>query len=79
MTNIVPMPGVIAPDEINVELLQFLERLIEDVKSGDVKAFIGVGLRMDGSLLEVWSEGNEVPTRIVGALELLKCSYIKNS
>ena len=79
MTNVVAMPGVLAPDEINGELLEYLEQLIEDVKSGDVRAFIGVGIRVDDSLLEVWSEGNECVSRMVGALELLKLSYIKNA
>ena len=78
MSNVKPMPGVIAPThEPNPNLIRAVEDILESAKSGELQSFFATGFRADGLRMACIFPHTNV-YEVVGAIEMLKMGYIEN-
>lgn len=66
----------ILTDEPIESLVWMLEDLLENAKSGNLRAFNGVGFLADGNSITAMGPAHESLCEMVGALELIKQELI---
>jgi len=77
MSNIVSLPNaLVQTGEPNPALIESLERMLDEAKSGLLQSFFATGFRSDGLRMSCIFPHTDV-YQTVGAIEMLKDSYIK--
>ena len=79
MSNVTAIKtNVIAPTkEPNPALIEALEKILEEAKSGDLQSFFATGFRADGLRMSCIFPHTNV-YEVVGSMEMLKQDYLDN-
>lgn len=79
MNNVKPISGnVIVPTaEPNQRLVEALEKILAEAKSGELQSFFATGFRADGLRMSCIFPHQNV-YEVVGSLEMLKQDYLTN-
>lgn len=76
MSNILSMPNaIVQTGEPNPHLIEALEKILEEAKSGLIQSFFATGFRADGLRMSCIFPHRNV-YEVVGAIEMLKHTYI---
>lgn len=78
MSNVTAFPGVmVQASEPNEALIQSLEKMLDDARSGELQSLFATGCRTNGLRMSCIFPHHNV-YEVVGSLELLKHEYINN-
>ena len=76
MSNIVAMPNaLVQTGEPNPALVEALEKMLDEARSGLLQSFFATGFRSDGLRMSCIFPHTNV-YEVVGAIEMLKQTYI---
>ena len=76
-SNIVVMPGYAGPDpEPRENLIELLESLLEQAKSGRLQSLVGVGITADNAIKTVYCPNQQIYTEL-GGLQVLIQTYLR--
>lgn len=68
---------VVPTKEPNQNLVQALEKILEEAKSGELQSFFATGFRADGLRMSCIFPHTNV-YEVVGSMEMLKQDYLNN-
>ena len=76
-SNVVVMPGYTGPEpEPRENLIELLESLLEQAKSGRLQSLVGVGITADNAIKTVYCPNQQIYTEL-GGLQVLIQTTIK--
>jgi hypothetical protein len=79
MSNIIGLPGVVAPTHGPKEVvIDILRKMLEDAESGMLQSFYAVGFLADGTRMTGIANTHPSVYEVVGGIEMLKMEYIHN-
>lgn len=78
MTNVAVFPGASVPSETpNEKLIQYLEEILADAKSGKLQSFVGTGFFNDGLRLTLWADYCPNYFVMLGAIASLQHEFVE--
>lgn len=77
MADILTMKGVAiaAPDEAVIDIVEELENLLAQAKSGNIRAFAGCTVVRDGSVTTTWAGAHGTRYPLGGVIAMLHHRY----
>lgn len=79
MSNIIGLPGVVAPSfEPNQVVIDIVRKMLDDAESGMLQSILAVGFLADGTRMTGIANTHPSVYEVVGGIEMLKMEYIHN-
>lgn len=79
MTNVVGLPGVVAPSfGPNQVVIDIIRKMLEDAESGMLQSVMAVGFLADGTRMTGIANTHPSVYEVVGGIEMLKMEYINS-
>ena len=79
MSNIIGMPGVVAPSfGPNQTVIDIVRAMLEQAESGMLQSVFAVGFLADGTRMTGIANTHPSVYEVVGGIEMLKMEYVHN-
>lgn len=77
MSNIRALPGVhLQTNQPDPALIEVMEHLLEDARSGALQCFVGTGFQSDGCRISIWATDHQNDVfAMMGAITFLQGEY----
>lgn len=81
MSNVISMSGGYqpAPGQVNTALVEMLENILEDAKSGKLQSLVATGFMDDGLRYALWCDTHPNVYEMLGAIAWLHAEYIERT